>query len=595
MALAAPLVAVMSVGAVASSLTNASAAVAMPDLVVTSIAKPTATAGGQVQFSATVKNQGTAATPAGVIIGVQFQVDAKSAFTWSDTDKTSLAPGASVTLTANGGQAGASWTATTGTHSVRAYVDDVNRIGESNEANNILTSPFTTSAAAPIPPAMPDLVVTGMTPPTATAGGPVQFAATVKNQGTAATPAGVIIGVQFQVDAKSAFTWSDTDKTSLAAGASVTLTANGGQSGATWTATAGTHTVRALVDDINRIAEANETNNAYTLTYTTSVAAPPPTTVPPTTVPPTVPPVSSKGALFGSNGQQYPLIDLGSWKNAVDKTAGLGMKWVRGDWAAQRVPPLAASWAASDAAVDYAASRGLRVMVELHNQGSTPPSGAQMATAGASIVTHYKTRSPGVIGAVEVWNEPNLAQFWSPVGDGSQYAAVVKAVYPAVKAADPNMPVLAGSMSPGPGLPESWGYPAAAFLTNVYNAGMHGYFDAVAYHPYPPQNDPSGSIASPLAALDQLHAIMAAHGDANKQIWSTETGASTAPLPVGMSEAAQATAYAGYFNAVLSGTRPWLGVMIFHSPQDNGGEMFGWYRSDGSPKPVVNTIKSFLG
>jgi hypothetical protein len=98
-----------------------------------------------------------------------------------------------------------------------------------------------------------------------------------------------------------------------------------------------------------------------------------------------------------------------------------------------------------------------------------------------------------------------------------------------------------------------------------------------------------------LAALDQLHAIMVAHGDANKQIWSTETGASTAPLPVGMSEAAQATAYAGYFNAVLSGTRPWLGVMIFHSPQDNGGEMFGWYRADGSPKPVVNTIKSFLG
>jgi hypothetical protein len=308
-----------------------------------------------------------------------------------------------------------------------------------------------------------------------------------------------------------------------------------------------------------------------------------------------VPPVSSKGALFGSNGQQYPLIDLGSWKNAVDKTAGLGMKWIRGDWAAQRVPPLAASWAASDAAVDYAAARGLRVMVELHNQGSTPPSGAQMATAGASIVTHYKTRSPGVVGAVEVWNEPNLAQFWSPVGDGSQYAAVVKAVYPAVKAADPNMPVIAGSMSPGPGAPVSWGYPAAAFLTNAYNAGMHGYFDAVAYHPYPPQNDPSGSIASPLAALDQLHAIMVAHGDANKQIWSTETGASTAPLPVGMSEAAQATAYAGYFNAVLSGTRPWLGVMIFHSPQDNGGEMFGWYRADGSPKPVVNTIKSFLG
>jgi hypothetical protein len=152
LALAAPLVAVMSVGAVASSLTNASAAVAMPDLVVTSIAKPTATAGGQVQFSATVKNQGTAATPAGVIIGVQFQVDAKSAFTWSDTDKTSLAAGASVTLTANGGQSGATWTATAGTHTVRALVDDINRIAEANETNNAYTLTYTTSVAAPPPP-----------------------------------------------------------------------------------------------------------------------------------------------------------------------------------------------------------------------------------------------------------------------------------------------------------------------------------------------------------------------------------------------------------------------------------------------------------
>ena len=373
MALAAPLVAVMSVGAVASSLTNASAAVAMPDLVVTSIAKPTATAGSPVQFSATVKNQGTAATPAGVIIGVQFQVDAKSAFTWSDTDKTSLAPGASVTLTANGGQAGASWTATTGTHSVRAYVDDVNRIGESNEANNILTSPFTTSAAAPIPPAMPDLVVTGMTPPTATAGGPVQFAATVKNQGTAATPAGVIIGVQFQVDAKSAFTWSDTDKTSLAAGASVTLTANGGQSGATWTATAGTHTVRALVDDINRIAEANETNNAYTLTYTTSVAAPPPTTVPPTTTPPTTTPPTtvplppptgtSKGDRFGFTQYYNAFFNTAAFDRAIPLIAASGAKWVRFDfvWSAVETSRGVYNWAKLDHAVNLATMYGLKI------------------------------------------------------------------------------------------------------------------------------------------------------------------------------------------------------------------------------------------
>ncbi|PKL57049.1 MAG: glycosyl hydrolase, partial [Methanomicrobiales archaeon HGW-Methanomicrobiales-6] len=38
-------------------------------------------------------------------------------------------------------------------------------------------------------------------------------------------------------------------------------TANGGTAGATWKATLGTHTVKANVDDVNRIAESNENNN----------------------------------------------------------------------------------------------------------------------------------------------------------------------------------------------------------------------------------------------------------------------------------------------------------------------------------------------
>ena len=52
---------------------------------------------------------------------------------------------------------------------------------------------------------------------------------------------------------------------SLAAGASVTLTANNGTNGINyWTATSGSHTVQAWVDDVNRIAESNENNNKTT-------------------------------------------------------------------------------------------------------------------------------------------------------------------------------------------------------------------------------------------------------------------------------------------------------------------------------------------
>ncbi len=99
--------------------------------------------GTGVTFKATVKNRGTIATPSGTVLGVSFKVDGKQV-SWSDTYTSSLAPGASVTLTANSGPSGsAGWTATEGSHTVEAHVDDINRIAESDHTNNKLTAPLT--------------------------------------------------------------------------------------------------------------------------------------------------------------------------------------------------------------------------------------------------------------------------------------------------------------------------------------------------------------------------------------------------------------------------------------------------------------------
>ena len=70
---------------------------------------------------------------------------------WSDTYTRSIAPGAWVTLTANGGSAGAAWKAVEGTHTVKATVDDVNRIAEASETNNILTKSITVAKSTPQP------------------------------------------------------------------------------------------------------------------------------------------------------------------------------------------------------------------------------------------------------------------------------------------------------------------------------------------------------------------------------------------------------------------------------------------------------------
>lgn len=124
-----------------------------PDLVVTSVSwsPPSPATGDQVTFSATIKNNGTGATPAGTTVGIAFQVDGQEV-TWSDNVTTALSAGQSRTQTANGGKQGvAYWPATSGTHTVTAWVDDVNRIPESNESNNQLSANMNVSSATTIP------------------------------------------------------------------------------------------------------------------------------------------------------------------------------------------------------------------------------------------------------------------------------------------------------------------------------------------------------------------------------------------------------------------------------------------------------------
>jgi hypothetical protein len=228
------------------------------DLVVTNVTmSPANPAPGQaVSFSATISNFGANTKPAGAINGVGFFVDGTKV-NWSDSNTGALAPGQSLTLTANSGAGGvATWAATAGAHTLQAFVDDVNRIAEGDETNNKLSAPFSVGI---------DLTVTNIS----WSGGSfnptrndlLTFSATIKNIGSVATPGGTTIGVNFQIDG-TGVNWSDSSNTSLAPGASRTLTANAGPGGiSTWTAVGGRHRLAAWADDVNRLTDTNRGNN----------------------------------------------------------------------------------------------------------------------------------------------------------------------------------------------------------------------------------------------------------------------------------------------------------------------------------------------
>jgi hypothetical protein len=128
-----------------SATVSATPTNALPDVVVTAISWTPANpgVGSNVVFRATVRNQGSGPTPGGVVLGVGFSVNG-SLVSWSGSYTTPLAPGASVTLSADGGPGGVNyWTATAGVHTVTAHVDDVNRFAEADESNNIAVTNLT--------------------------------------------------------------------------------------------------------------------------------------------------------------------------------------------------------------------------------------------------------------------------------------------------------------------------------------------------------------------------------------------------------------------------------------------------------------------
>ncbi len=295
-----------------------------PDLIVTGISYSPAspTTGVATTFSATVKNQGTGATPAGIIIGVSFFVDGTQV-SWSDTDTTSLAAGDSVTLTSNNGPSGtASWTATSGTHTILANVDDVNRITESNESNNTYSTSLTVSSAS-----QPDLIVTGITasPSSPVAGNAVTFTATVYNQGSAAGAPGT---VAFSVDGTQVTT-SSNNTTALAANSTTQMSGT-----TTWTATSGTHTILANVDSTGITSESNESNNTYSTSLTVSAASQPDLIITGITTSPTSPTagdsvtftatVYNQGTASGAPGTVTFSVDGTQVTTSSNNTTALG-------------------------------------------------------------------------------------------------------------------------------------------------------------------------------------------------------------------------------------------------------------------------------
>jgi hypothetical protein len=198
----------------------------------------------------------------------------------------------------------------------------------------------------------------------------------------------------------------------------------------------------------------------------------------------------------------------------------------------------------------------------------------------AAVMRRLAERYGNEIRALEVWNEPDQSNelYFAGPNKPERYAALLKAAYVAIKAADPNIAVLAGSLVGVQG----------GFLKALYQNGIQGYYDGLSVHFY----------TLTLAAIRTYHALQLSNGDATP-LWLDEFGwPSCYPQQKLQQEqacvtpAVQASNIRSLFHA-LSRTS-YVAAMTIYDMADTPGENFGVISDRGARKPSFRALAGVL-
>jgi hypothetical protein len=206
-----------------------------------------------------------------------------------------------------------------------------------------------------------------------------------------------------------------------------------------------------------------------------------------------------------------------------------------------------------------------------------PPSNpASYAAFVAYLAQRYGTR----LAAIEVWNEPDQANqlYFAGPEKPQRYAAILRAAYTAIKQANSNVPVLAGSLVGANGV----------FLRALYAAGIQGYYDGLTVHFY----------TLTLASLRSIHEVQVANGD-TKPLWLDEFGWSSCwPRYKLQQEQAcvtpqiQARNIADTFRSVAR--TPYVAAEVLYQLHGSISENFGVLNAAGNHKPAFAALSGVL-
>ncbi|MCU1698046.1 MAG: hypothetical protein JWR34_4109 [Mycobacterium sp.] len=292
---------------------------------------------------------------------------------------------------------------------------------------------------------------------------------------------------------------------------------------------------------------------------------------------------------------------------ALDQMQAMGVNTVRIGipWAGINPIPGYYNWSQDDYLINAANARGMGVLAVITttpgwaNSPNAP--GVYGAPASAAAYGQFAglaaQRYAGKVSAYEIWNEPNAAPYYGPQPDPAGYTQLLKAAYPAIKAADPTATVVGGVVGSTVTYQNLTLNPVT-FVDEMYQNGAQGYFDALSFHPYQyttPFSQGAYNPNNPIVQLADIHDLMVANGDSGKLIWASEYGEPTSVA----GEANQAA----YTQDMLTTWRTigYTGPAFVYTLQDTAAagtasatpeDSLGLIRADGTWKPAAYVVRS---
>jgi hypothetical protein len=332
-------------------------------------------------------------------------------------------------------------------------------------------------------------------------------------------------------------------------------------------------------------------------------------------------------AIGGSAGAAGPTKDLGfnvhqSPTVGLAATRDAGLRWVRIDLNWLDAEPVAQGqydWSRFDVQIDAAKAAGLSVLAVVGyspawaSQGDTKGGGStnDVPRAGtfapfvAAVVNRYKDR----VTHYEIWNEPNLEQFF----EGTPQDYIDRVLVPgadAVHAACATCKVL------GPGL-ATVGSAYATWFDAVLASPAGAKIDILSGHVY--AGFPNGSGTGPGVTSDSFYNKLESHRvlkagngiviyegplsfkevmdkrGAKQPFWITETGKES-PLGDAAKEEAQRVYYRQVLELMLN--RPWWTGTIFYEAFDEPPASYQWgavvHDESAAKKYVPKAVHAFL-